>query len=137
MTGLRRALVAAVLTTLTVLAGGALVEPAAWAAQEHKLSLSHEQVTTMRERAAQGDSICNGLFMAAGVGAGLATGGASKVVGAGVGLAVDAIGLGCGSNDPQLRDAVDRAHFRGCGMDVYITDGPRSYDGSWRYVVCP
>jgi hypothetical protein len=137
MSGIRRALVTAALTVLTVVAGGALVQPAAWAAQEYRASFSHEHAASIRDVFARGDDLCNLGFMATGAGVGLATGGAGVAVGTGLGVAADAFGLLCGRSDPKMRAAADEAFFRKCGFDMYFTDGPRSFDGTRRYVVCP
>ena len=41
------------------------------------------------------------------------------------------------SRHQPLRNAVDEAYWKKCGIDAYLTDGPQSYDGTYRYVVCP
>ncbi len=135
MTGIRRALVTAALTALTAVAGGVLVQPAAWAAQENKISWSLAQVETIREHIAGGDVVCGVSDVAAGARVGVLAGaGAPGVVAGGlVGLS----GMLCGGNLQPLRNAVDEAHHRKCGVDAYVTEGPRSYDTRYRYVVCP
>ncbi len=137
MSGIRRALVTAALTVLTVVTAGALVQPAAWAAQEYRASFTHEHAVAIRDAFSNGDNLCNLGFLATGAGVGLATGGAGVVVGTTIGTATDAFGLVCGRSDPEMRAAADEASIRKCGFDMYFTDGPRSFDGTRRYVVCP
>jgi hypothetical protein len=135
MTGMRGVLVTAGLTMLTVVGGGVLVPPAAWAAPEHKISWSVEEVAGVREGIARGDLACGVGNVAVGGGVAVAAGAGpfGLVAGTVVGLA----GLLCGHNDPELRDAVDEAYFKECAIDAYLTDGPLSYDATYRYVVCP
>lgn len=135
MSGIRRALGTAVLTMLTVVAGGVLGQQAAWAAPENKISWSPEQATAVRDHIAQGDIVCDVTALAGGLAAAPVTIGTAA--GLAVGATTGASGLLCGYNDPKLRAAVDEASFKGCGVDVYVTGGPRSYDAKWRYVVCP
>ena len=137
MVPMRRTLVTAVLTMLTVVTCGVLVQPAAWAAPEFKISLSHEQVTTVRERIAQGDTACDVIGLGVGAAVSVGTAGAPVVAGTAIGTAVGATGMLCGGNDQQLRAAVDEAYFKKCGVDAYFTDGPLSFDTNYRYVVCP
>ncbi len=135
MTGIRRALVTAVLMMLTVVGSGVLVQPAAWAAPEYKISWDVEEVAGVRDGIARGDLACGVGNVAVGGGAAVATG--AGPVGVAVGGVIGLVGLLCGHNHRDLRDAVDEAYFKKCGIDAYFTDGPLSYDADYRYVVCP
>ena len=47
-------------------------------------------------------------------------------------------GLPCGRGMNEMREALDEAHHRRCGLDVYWVDrGPMSYDTEYRFEVCP
>jgi hypothetical protein len=135
MTGMRSVLVTAGLTMLTVVGGGVLVQPAVWAAPEHQISWGVEEVAGVRDGIARGDLACGVGNVAVGGGVAVAAGAGpfGLVAGGVVGLA----GLLCGHNDQRLRNAVDEAYWKKCGIDAYLTDGPLSYDGTYRYVVCP
>src|SRR5664279_4355967 len=47
------------------------------------------------------------------------------------------VGLTCGAGMDEYRDALSSAYYHGCGLDSYYTPGDYSFDGSYRYVVCP
>ena len=135
MAGVRRT----ILVTVLVAVGSAVsaVPAAAAPSPEFTISWSPDQVAGIREGIARGDDLCDAVALVAGTGVGIATAGAPVVAGAAVGTGVGAVGLLCGRNDPKLRDAVDEAYWRKCGVDAHFTDGPLSYDARYRYVVCP
>ena len=137
MSRIGRALVAAVVAVLTVVAASALVAPAAWAASEFTQHLTAAQVAGIRDGFANGDDLCDVVGIAAGGVAGKAANGAREAVANAVGVGVGTTGLLCGRNDQPFRNAVDEAYWKGCGVDVTFTDGPMSYDKESRYVVCP
>jgi hypothetical protein len=133
MAGVRRT----ILVTVLVALGSAVSAAPAAASPEFTISWNRDQVAGIREGIARGDGLCDAVALAAGTGVGIATAGAPLVAGAAVGTGVGAVGLLCGRNDPKLRDAIDEAYWRKCGVDAYFTDGPLSYDARYRYVVCP
>ena len=133
MSGIRRTIVVALLTVFAA----AFAAPAWAASPEYRLRWSPEQVSGIKDGIARGDALCNISSLVAGTVVGVATGGAPVAIGSAIGTGVGAAGLLCGHNDPKLRDAVDEAYWRRCGVDAYVTDGPLSYDARFRYVVCP
>ena len=47
------------------------------------------------------------------------------------------VGRVCDATPEKMTQAFTEAYHRGCGVDMYVVDGPYSYDASQRFVVCP
>ena len=47
------------------------------------------------------------------------------------------VGRLCDATPEKMTQAFTEAYHRGCGVDMYVVDGPNSYDASQRFVVCP
>jgi hypothetical protein len=47
------------------------------------------------------------------------------------------VGRLCDATPAEMTQAFTEAYHRECGVDMYVVDGPYSYDASQRFVVCP
>ena len=47
------------------------------------------------------------------------------------------VGRLCDATPEKMTQAFTEAYHRECGVDMYVVDGPYSYDASQRFVVCP
>jgi hypothetical protein len=116
MTRVRRMLGAATCTALALL-GTAAVAPAASAADGGVAHYSYDDVVSARKALSAADLGCDIVTIP---------------VPPWVGIAA------CGNGIGDVRDGLDEAFFRHCGMDLHWTDdGPMSYDGTYRAVPCP
>jgi hypothetical protein len=117
MNRVRRTLGTAALVALATLGAGVVTAPAASAAVGGMHRYSYDDVVATRA--------------------------ALKVVDVGCDIATVPVPpwigiVACGNGVGEVRDGLDAAFHRHCGMDLYWSDGgPYSYDGSYRVVVCP
>lgn len=47
------------------------------------------------------------------------------------------VGRICDLTPQETTEAFTEAYHRKCGVDMFVIDGPRSYDAKKRFVVCP
>jgi hypothetical protein len=107
----------AALVALVTLAAGAVTAPAASAAVGGVHHYAYDDVVAARTALEVAD-----------VGCGIATVPVPPWIGI----------VACGHGLDEVRDGLDEAFYRHCGMDLHWSDdGPKSYDGTYRVVVCP
>jgi hypothetical protein len=116
MNQVRRALGTAALVALATLGAGATA-PAASAGVGGMHHYAYDDVVATRA-----------ALKVADVGCGIATAPVPPWIGI----------VACGHGNGEVRDGLDEAFYRHCGMDLHWSvDGPKSYDGTYRVVVCP
>jgi uncharacterized membrane protein len=117
MNQVRRTLGTAVLVALAALGAGVMTAPAASAGVGGMHHYAYDDVVAARTALGVADVGCD-----------IATVPVPPWIGM----------VACGHGLGEVRDGLDEAFYRHCGMDLYWSvDGPKSYDGTYRVVVCP